>query len=514
MNNPYDPVNNGYHYDNDTKAFSNDSADQVTQKQDDQLNSDQGSYAGSGFNNHNADQQHHYSQNDSYAYYSNKGAYFSQPNQQYYQGGQNQYYAQSQQNKQYGNNGYYGGGYYPPVQTNNPYAQPYIKEKEKKKPRPASRGFVISAVCISLVISFFLGIFTSVIISASMPNSIYNEQIIGGGQVIVQYAPKGEEQPVITDKGIAAYVASVVSNTVVEVRTETVATDSYYGQYITQGAGSGVIVSSTEDGSHIITCAHVIEGATKVTVKLKDGTTYEADSFVCDAESDIGVIKLNVKGLPTATLGDYSKVVVGEDVVAIGNPLGTLGGSVTSGIVSALDRDIIIDGTTYHLLQTNAEINPGNSGGGLFNAKGQLIGIVNAKSSGENVEGLGFAIPIDDAQVIMKDLLEKGYVAGRVKLGFRLLEIQSKEDAINHLQYYRYFTEFGVYIIESENPNFQTGDLLVAINTETISTLTDLKAFLQKLEVGQTVTITVSRITGTNKVQLCDIELTLQEKKS
>lgn len=512
MNNPFDPINSGYHDDNDKKSFSNANSETVTPKQDNEVNNGQPSYSSPAFQNHNSDQQQNYSQNNNYGYFSNNGTYSSQPNQQYYAGGQNQYYAQPQQNKPYGTNGYYGGGYYPPMQANNIYAQPYIKEK--KKPKPASRGFVISAVCISLVISFFLGIFTSAIISASMPNSIYNEQIVGGGQVIVQYAPKGEEQPVITDKGIAAYVASVVSDTVVEVRTETVATDSYYGQYITQGAGSGVIVSSTEDGSHILTCAHVIEGATKVTVKLKDGTTYEADSFVCDAESDIGVIKLNVKGLPTATLGDYSKVVVGEDVVAIGNPLGTLGGSVTSGIVSALDRDIIIDGTTYHLLQTNAEINPGNSGGGLFNAEGHLIGIVNAKSSGENVEGLGFAIPIDDAQIIMKDLLEKGYVTGRVKLGFSLLEIQSKEDAMNHLQYYRYFTEFGVYIIESENPNFQTGDLLVAIDTEKISTITDLKALLQKLEVGQTITITVSRITGTNKVQLFDIELTLQEKKS
>lgn len=431
---------------------------------------------------------------------------------------QNGYGHQYSQNNQYGYQrpqytGYYGNaGYYgqqapqsPYMQANRPQVQ--IQRPEKKR---ASKGFVIGMVAIGIVISFLLNACLCFIMN--LPTGGMN--FFSAGKVILQYTPKEENTAPITDKGVSAYVASVAANTVVEVITETVETDGYYGQYIIEGAGSGIIISSTEEGSYILTCAHVIDGASKITVKLKDGTEYTADSCIGDIESDVGIIKLNVKGLPVATIGDFSKAVVGEPIVVIGNPLGTLGGSVTNGIISALDRDIIIDGMTYHLFQTNAQINPGNSGGGLFNAEGHLIGIVNAKSSGENVEGLGFAIPIDDAQIIMKDLLEKGYVTGRVKLGFSLLEIQSKEDAMNHLQYYRYFTEFGVYIIESENPNFQTGDLLVAIDTEKISTITDLKALLQKLEVGQTITITVSRITGTNKVQLFDIELTLQEKKS
>lgn len=489
MNNPYDPIINGHQSENDASSVSQENRE--SNPSNDYSNRSQSTASYGYFNN---------------SYQSGEGT------QQSHQSNQYQYYSQGQQSPKY-NTSYYGAGYYPPSSPYSSYHAPRVKEK--KQPKPASRGFVITAVTISIIISFFLGIITSAIITTAFPFATYEYSKIGD-QVIVQYAPKGEEEPVVTDKGIPAYVASLVSNTVVEVRTETVATDSYFGQYITQGAGSGVIVSSTDDGSHIITCAHVIDGATKVTVKLKDGTTYEAESFVYDTESDVGIIKLNVKGLPTATLGNFDEVAVGEEVVAIGNPLGTLGGSVTNGIVSALDRDIIIDGTTYHLLQTNAEINPGNSGGGLFNAQGHLIGIVNAKSSGDNIEGLGFAIPINEAQTIMSDLLEKGYVSGRVKLGFNLFEIQTQDDIRTYFKYSRYFTDYGVYIAASEDPNFREGDLIVSINdgveNNKIATISDLKAILQKLEVGQTVSVTVSRVLG-SKVQLFTYDLVLQEKK-
>lgn len=413
---------------------------------------------------------------------------------------------------------YRQGQYYSQPMYSQPYSQQRYYEQTnsvpKLKKKPASKGFVVLMTALSVLVSFVLGFFTSTfVVGIDDLNSYGLDSIMPGNDVIIQYAPKDENPPVITDKGDVAYVTSLVSKTVVEVTTETVATDSYYGQYITEGAGSGVIISSSDQGSYIITCAHVIERSSKIKVKLKDGTTYDAISFISDSESDIGIIKLNVKGLPYATVADFSQVVVGEEVVAIGNPLGTLGGSVTNGIVSALDRSVIIDGTTYNLLQTNAEINPGNSGGGLFNMDGHLIGIVNAKSSGDNIEGLGFAIPIDDAIVVMNDLLEKGYVSGRVKLGFSLIEIATKEDAQYWFKYYRYFTDYGVYIIESEDSNFKQGDLLIAINNDKISSLADLKALLQKFKVGQTVRVTVSRIGANNKVQIFEYELTLTEKK-
>lgn len=390
------------------------------------------------------------------------------------------------------------------------YRQPTPQPNAINEKKGASKGFVITFVCLGMIVSMLLGVLLSAALFLDK-NGTTPLAPSGGNNVIIQYEPKGET-PVITDKGNVAYVASLVADTVVEVTTETVSTDSYYGQYVTQGAGSGVIISSGDGGSYILTCAHVIEGSTKVTIKMKDGTEYEAVEIAADSQTDVGIIKLNVKGLPCATIGDYTRVQVGEEVIAIGNPLGELGGSVTNGVVSALDRDVIIDGTTYHLLQTNAEINPGNSGGGLFNAEGKLIGIVNAKSAGENVEGLGFAIPIDDAMTIASNLIENGYVAGRVQLGFQLFEIQSQADIQYWWQYRRYFTDYGIYLVSALDERFETGDHLVAIDSYPVNTLAELKALLLEFEVGQTVTVTISRLNERNRPELIDIELVLTEK--
>jgi len=400
---------------------------------------------------------------------------------------------------------YQGGNGYAPMGQPAPAYHPPVKEK-----KAASRGFVVGMVAIGMVICLLIGGVGGAALYSSLANR--SGQPAGSGSVVIQQGNQ-EDKPAVTDKGSAAYVASVAADAVVEVTTETVSTDSFYGQYVTQGAGSGVIISSGDEGSYIITCAHVIEGATKVTVKLTNGEEYVASFAASDAQTDIGVIKIDVKGLKTAAIADFSKVVVGEEVVAIGNPLGELGGSVTNGIVSALDRDVIIDGNTYHLLQTNTEINPGNSGGGLFNMDGELIGIVNAKSAGDNIEGLGFAIPIDDAMDIASELIENGYVTGRVKLGFSLIQIASEADVQHWWQYSRYFTDYGIYIIESESDLFHTGDRLIAIDTKEVLSTIELKALLLEYEVGDTVKITVSRINPkTNRPEILDIELTLTEK--
>ncbi len=381
------------------------------------------------------------------------------------------------------------------------------KSKNKSK-NFASKGFVVAIISLGMVFSLAIGL-----VVGSTLNKNGSSGMISGGNVQIVYAESTEDEPV-TDKGDAAYVASKVANTVVEVSTETVSTHSYFGQYVTQGAGSGVIISSGEQGSYIITCAHVINGATRITVTLKDGTSYEASLIKGDSQTDIGIIKIDVSGLDVATVADFSKTVVGEGVVAIGNPLGQLGGSVTNGIVSALDRDIIIDGTTYNLLQTNAEINPGNSGGGLFNMEGELIGIVNAKSSNEEVEGLGFAIPIDEAIKVATQLIESGYVKGRVQLGFKLIEInESNANQIisQYLMYSRYFTDYGIYIMESESSDFKLGDRIVALDKIKPKSISDLKSMLTEYEVGETVTVTVSRLNSKGQDEIIDINLVLTE---
>ena len=189
-----------------------------------------------------------------------------------------------------------------------------------------------------------------------------------------------------------AQVVELVADTVVEITTTNVVTDRFYGQYVTSGAGSGVII--TENG-YIVTNYHVIEGAKTITVRLTNGSEFSARVMGTDPNTDIALLKIDAQGLPAAVLGNSADLVVGQEVVAIGNPLGSLGGTVTDGIISALDRTVVIDGHQMTLMQTNAAINPGNSGGGLFNRAGELIGIVNAKQSDTGIEGLGFAIPVD-----------------------------------------------------------------------------------------------------------------------
>ncbi len=286
--------------------------------------------------------------------------------------------------------------------------------------------------------------------------------------------------------GTYASVAANVAKSVVEIRTETVSTSSIFSQYITEGAGSGVII--TADG-YIITNYHVIDNASTVTVSTNDGTKYTAEVIGYDNDSDIAVIKIDATGLTPAVVGDSTKLVVGEEVIAIGNPLGSLGGTVTNGIISALAREITIDGTQMTLLQTNAAINPGNSGGGLFNMAGELVGIVNAKSSGSGIEGLGFAIPSSTAAQVVEQLINYGYVRGRVSLGISYMDISDSYTAMM----YRVNT-LGMYILESEyNDNLKIGDRVTAVNGSEVTYGSDLKAALKDCKVGDKITLTVVR---------------------
>jgi len=269
--------------------------------------------------------------------------------------------------------------------------------------------------------------------------------------------------------------------------------------------GTGVIM--TEDG-YIITNNHVVEGADTLTVRTKAGEEFEATLIGADAQTDIAVIKIEANDLPAATLGTSSDLLVGQRSIAIGNPLGELGGTVTIGYISALDREVSIDGVKMTLLQTDAAINPGNSGGGLFDVNGRLIGVVNAKSTGSDIEGLGFAIPIDTAKEIATDILENGHVTGRPALGVKVSEVTSS----NYHEFrgdplYRYITDYGVYIVEDERGNFEYGDLIVAFNDITVSTQTDLAAALNECQIGDTVTVTVSRNRKLVRIELELVEL-------
>lgn len=304
-----------------------------------------------------------------------------------------------------------------------------------------------------------------------------------------------------------ADVAERTVDAVVEISTESVKTNYYMQQYISEGAGSGVIIRS--DG-YIVTNNHVIDGASKITVRLRNGTTYEAKLIGTDAQTDVALLKIEASGLTAASFGDSGSLRVGETAIAIGNPLGQLGGTVTAGIISALDRAIKIDGRTMNLLQTDAAINPGNSGGGLFNDRAELIGIVAAKSSGVEIEGLGFAIPINDAKTVIEQLISYGYVKGRVDLGMTFMDANYISGNSSYVMFGNW--NAGAYVEKvavgsnAEKAGFRAGDRIVAIGDTKVSSSAQITQLLEQYKVGDTVTFTVARNgqVGTLTLQLAE----------
>lgn len=290
-----------------------------------------------------------------------------------------------------------------------------------------------------------------------------------------------------------AEIAAKAAPSVVEIVTEYVTTGSWMQQYVSSGAGSGVIITS--DG-YILTNNHVIEDAETITVTLRSGETYPARLMGLDEEQDVALIKIDATGLTPAEFGTSADLVVGQEVVAIGNPLGQLGGTVTNGIVSALNRMITMsDGTVMNLLQTNAAINPGNSGGGLFDAAGRLIALVNAKYADAEVEGLGFAIPIDDVTKILDDLYDYGYVRkGRVTLGITTVDVNSAARAwqyrVNELGLYIYSVTRGS---AADKAGLKAGDMILALNGREITGSDVLIAGLGELTPGDVFTMTIKR---------------------
>lgn len=412
-------------------------------------------------------------------------------------------------NTSYGASGNYNSqspyGTYSNTTGQSPYGHPQnihkakVKKPKVKKPKkPASRGFVAAMLAISILCSAALG-FGGGYLANNMNSSSSN------GVNINKVEASNTSRSSNVSANTTSEVVKKTADSVVEIETEGVKTGSFAQQYVVQGAGSGVIIS--EDG-YIITNHHVIEDANSVTVTLRDGkTSYTAAVIGSDSENDIALLKVDAKGLTPATFGDSSKLAVGDYVVAIGNPLGQLGGTVTDGIISALARDVVIEGKNMTLLQTNAQISPGNSGGGLFNANGELVGIVNAKDSATEVEGIAFAIPINNVLDIIDDLKSYGYVTGKIDLGMQLTDITSNDSA-----FYYGVNQTGCYVLSvtrgsnAETAGFHTGDLITKVNSTDINTSADVKNALKDSKVGDKVKFTVYRNGETS-----DLTLTLAE---
>ena len=404
------------------------------------------------------------------------------------------------------------GGTTPPVQPVQP--QTGAKPPRKKKKGTGRR---IARSAVALVLAAAMG----------FAGGFVGAKFGGSGKVVIQQAApsssaassSGSTDHSITSAAASGsalsteQVADMVSPSVVVITTEQVVYSqwSWYGQnQVESGAGSGVIISS--DG-YILTCAHVVDGASTITVTIGD-KDYPATLVGEDTTSDIAVIKIDADGLTPATVGDSDSLKVGQSVMAVGNPLGELGGTVTGGMISALNRSVTIQGSssvnTMSLIQMDASVSPGNSGGGLFNMNGELIGIVNAKSSSSDAEGLGFAIPINDAIKVSQELLENGYVTGRPYLGITYVAVEDAQTAAQ-----LGVNAYGVYVMDvvkggpAEKAGLKAGDRIVSIDDSEIASKDNLGTLMQKHAAGDTLSITVAR-----DGQMQTVSVTLGEKTS
>lgn len=393
-------------------------------------------------------------------------------------------------NYQPGNQSYDGGSSHQPGdhQDNQPYPyNPYGYQDERTIPawyRPAEKkqGKKLTAGLLALCMigSGAFG-FAGGIASDYFAQGAGEKEILY--QSVVRTASKGTSGDAVPT---SSEVAATVQPAVVEIKVENITQSRAFGEIVRPGAGSGVIISS--DG-YIVTNNHVAGGASSITVRLHDGKEYPAKLVGSDDLTDLAILKIEANNLTPAVLGNSDTLAVGDKAIAVGNPLGQLGGSVTQGVVSALDRPITLeDGVSMTLLQTDASINPGNSGGGLFNQYGELIGIVVAKSSGSNVEGIGFAIPVNTAKPVIEDIMSAGYVKGRVGLGLSVLDIQ---DAFTAMQYQ--VNQTGLYIADSANSQFRAGDRVIALNQKEVTDLASLRELLKSYKAGDKVVVTVVR---------------------
>lgn len=315
----------------------------------------------------------------------------------------------------------------------------------------------------------------------------------------ISYSNNENDYSKVIDKAI---------KTVVEITTKAeVQSQSFFGGVTTSEAtylGSGVIIS--EDG-YIVTNNHVVESATNVSVSINEGETYEAKIIGTDTKTDLALIKIEATNLPYSKLVDSDQLVLGQEVIAIGNALGN-GTSCSNGIVSAINREVTIKNYSMTLIQTNAELNSGNSGGGLFDMHANLVGIVNAKTSSSyfsneaSIEGVGFAIPANTVKAVVKELSDNGYVKDRPSLGVKIYTSQYNE----------YYGIQGLVVSETikgsaaEKAGLKPNDIIKAIDGTIVNEFSELAKILDYYKIGDKVTLSVDR-----DGKLIEIEVVLQE---
>ncbi|MBE6566973.1 MAG: trypsin-like serine protease [Ruminococcaceae bacterium] len=387
---------------------------------------------------------------------------------------------------------------------------PYTEKEYRRKRRAPRRKLSFFSVFLCIVLSLtagFLGSLGALCIAGAQKDKV--EQTT---EDVLCKDPENEilrpdpNPSIYGSAGEDAFAVSGVVNKVqdaVVIIEGTILDTSPLGQPITSTTiGSGVIISSA---GYILTCHHLVDGADSVNVTLRNNKTYSAVLVGSDEISDLAVLKISAdEPLTHVVQGHSADLVAGEQVVAIGNPLGMPGGTVTVGYISATEREIeMSDGSKITLIQTDTVMNSGNSGGGLFNLAGELIGVFNAKYSASGVEGLAFAIPIDSAYSVQLDLMQYGYVRGVIDHGLMLLDVTEE----NLAQYHNFYgiEEIGVYVVESEYATeLKIIDRIVSVNGIEVKTVADFKKLLVDCKVGDTITIVADR---KGETVMCDLVL-------
>lgn len=392
--------------------------------------------------------------------------------------------------------------------------EPTPPKKERKK--LSSRTVKLPVVIVSVILAVAVAVSGYALISPMVgDNSTSLSELQGdtlpkndSGEDSAHSIISSGKREVLTIPEIAKKVGPAVVGVVNKVTYNNIQRYGIYGylpegyapneETVESGSGSGVIIS--EDG-YIVTNNHVIEGATEIYIITNTGEEHKATLVGADSKTDLAVLKIEGT-FPYATLGNSADLEVGELAVAIGNPLGQeFAGTVTDGIISALNRSVTVDNKQLTLLQTNAAINPGNSGGPLVNRYGEVIGINTAKISSDQLEGLGFAIPIDEAKPIIDDLLQSGYVRGRpvIGVGGRNITKQMAE---------AYNMKVGIYVVSMspDSPAYmagvQIGDIIVEADGQAIETVDELNEIKNKHAVGERLDLKIYRNGGYKNLTL------------
>ncbi|MDO4816703.1 MAG: trypsin-like peptidase domain-containing protein [Bacillota bacterium] len=361
------------------------------------------------------------------------------------------------------------------------------KEKSEKSDKPKKNFLKIACLCLACAIfGGLLGGGTVLLLHKDAPGTTVNSgvPIVSDGQSSSKVSSNAND------------VYAIGCQQVVGITTSVNYTDFLGQQGSVAVSGSGFVV--TVDG-YILTNYHVVKYAherkSSVTVMFKDGSAYEAAIVGFDAENDLAVLKIDASNLTPVSVGDSSSIKVGDTVYAIGNPLGELDFSMTTGSISALDRSIVTDSAqpAINMFQFDAAVNSGNSGGPVYNTSGQVIGMVTAKSGVEGTEGLGFAIPINDAVEIANELITKGYVSSKAYMG---VNIDTRYTSV-YAQYYGIPEGAYVFSVEAKScadkAGLRAGDIITAIGDSSIKSYSDLYSSIRQFKAGDSTELTVYR---------------------